>query len=56
MVYFREAGLTYLQFSKISSRLLRQALKKDKQGDLALKESSTIKRLADVVTKKSTKN
>lgn len=52
MVYFREAGLTYLQFSSIASRLLRQALKKERKGDLSLKESSTIKKLADLATKK----
>ena len=52
MVYFREAGLTYLQFSSIASRLVRQALKKERKGDLSLKESSTIKKLADLATKK----
>ena len=53
MVYFREAGLTYLQFSSIASRLVRQALKKERKGDVSLKESTTIKRLADLATKKA---
>ena len=56
MAFFREAGLTYLQFSSIASRLVRQALKKDKRGDVALKESSTIKKLANLATKKGSSN
>ena len=53
MSIFREAGLTYLQFSSIAGRLVRQALKKERRGDVSLKESSTIKKLANLAIKKS---
>lgn len=44
-MYWREAGLTYLQLSKISSRLLRQALKKEKQADFTMREQTFIKKI-----------
>ena len=44
-MYFREAGLTYLQLSKIASRLVREALKKDKKGDFSIREQTFIKRI-----------
>lgn len=45
MTFWREAGLTYLQYSKIASRLLREAIKKDKRSDFTLREASFIKRI-----------
>lgn len=53
MTYWREAGLTYLQFSSVAARALRRALKPEKKGDFSLRESSTIKRIPDAQSKKS---
>ena len=44
-MYWREAGLTYLQLSRITSRLLRQALKKEKQADFSIREQTFIKKI-----------
>lgn len=45
MTYWRQAGLTYLQFSQIAARAVRRALKADKRPD-PMREQSTIKQVA----------
>ncbi|CAM1298427.1 Uncharacterised protein g2127 [Pycnogonum litorale] len=43
MTYWRQAGLNYLQFSQIAARLLRRALKPEKQVEAMKREESTVK-------------
>jgi hypothetical protein len=47
MTYWREAGLTYLQFSRIAASLVRRAVKKDKPIDVAAREATFIKRIGE---------
>lgn len=56
MTYWREAGLTYLQFSTVAARLVRRALKVEKRGDFTLRETSTLKKLPDQQAKKAASN
>ena len=44
MTYWRQAGLTYLQFSRIAAELVRQAVKQDKKADPG-RTLSTLKRV-----------
>ena len=44
MTYWRQAGLTYLQFSKIAASLVRKAVQADKRGD-AIRATSTLKKI-----------
>lgn len=45
MTYWRQAGLTYLQFSRIAASLVRKAVQQDKRGD-ATRASSTLKKIS----------
>lgn len=45
MTYWRQAGLTYLQFSRIAASIVRQVVKEDKKAD-ALRATSTLKKVA----------
>ena len=42
MTYWRNIGITYLQFSKIAARQIRQSLKIDRRPD-PIRETSTVK-------------
>lgn len=42
MTYWRNVGLTYLQFSRIAAQQLRKAIKMDAKPD-PIRETSTIK-------------
>ncbi|CAG9771017.1 unnamed protein product [Ceutorhynchus assimilis] len=43
MSAWRQAGLNYINYSKISAKLLRQALKSDLKADALKREASHLK-------------
>jgi F-type H+-transporting ATPase subunit epsilon len=43
MTFWRAAGLTYIDYSNISAKLLRQALKPEFRKDAAKREMTNIK-------------
>ncbi|KAH8295621.1 hypothetical protein KR018_000218 [Drosophila ironensis] len=42
MVYWREAGLTYIQYSNICARVLREALRSDLRADAMKRNVSNV--------------
>uniref|UniRef100_A0A1W7RAZ0 ATP synthase subunit epsilon, mitochondrial n=1 Tax=Hadrurus spadix TaxID=141984 RepID=A0A1W7RAZ0_9SCOR len=44
MTYWRQAGLTYLQFSSIAARLVRRAVKAEFRFDIQGREESLMKK------------
>jgi hypothetical protein len=48
MTYWRNAGLTYLQFSRLAAAVVRQAVREDKKAD-AIRATSTLKKIASAV-------
>ena len=50
MTYWRNAGLTYLQFSRLAAALVRTAVKEEKRADAA-RATSTLKKLATAASK-----
>lgn len=44
MTYWRNAGLTYLQFSRVAAAIVRTAVKEDKKAD-AIRATSTLKKI-----------
>lgn len=43
MTAWRQAGLTYVNYSQIAARLVRQALKKDLKADAAKRDEVSVK-------------